>query len=87
MDSVRASVRIDAPLSARQEFFERQCLHHELFFCTRIPEVLGSKFETSCPYPLEILFPVEVTVLKGSHQWHEADIQMSIAFTGTGNPI
>ena len=44
-------VRIDAPLSARQEFFERQCLHHELFFCTRIPEVLEIKFETSMSVP------------------------------------
>ena len=44
-------VRIDAPLSAPQGFFERQFLHRELLFCTRIPEFLGSKFETSMSVP------------------------------------
>ena len=59
-------VWVYAPLSAHQEFFERHCLHNELYFCTRIPGFLTSQFETSMSISTRDLFPG----LRLQHQKH-----------------
>ena len=47
-----------------------------------------SSWETSSRlpwlYPLEICFPIEVSVLKGSHQWHEEDIRCPLLSQARG---